>query len=89
MTMPDRSLTYDYLLDKYGLTISWEEAAAEMGVYWENLRKMCQRGEIRAQKVGRAWLLTTKALADYIDHGPATEQAPPPANRKRERVLSL
>jgi excisionase family DNA binding protein len=87
VTMPDRSLTYDYLLNKYGLTISWQDAARELGVYWENLRKMCQRGEIRAQKVGRAWLLTTKALADYIDHGPA-EKLPPAKNKRRERLLS-
>lgn len=87
--MPDRSLTYQYLLDKYGLVISWKDASEELGVYWENVRRLCLQGEIKARKVGRSWMLTTKALADYIDHGPATEQAPPPANRKRERVLSL
>ncbi len=70
--MYDESLTYVYLLEKYGLSISWEDAAKELGVYWENIRCMCQRGEIRAEKVGRSWLLTTKALADYIDCGPAT-----------------
>jgi len=87
---PDRSLTYSYLLEKYGLAISWKDAAEELGVYWENVRKMCQRGEIRAHKTGRAWLLTTKALADYIDHGPANnrEEAAPPKVRPR-RVVTL
>jgi excisionase family DNA binding protein len=67
------SLTYEYLLKKYGLTITFKEAAAELGVYWENIRKLCKRGDIAAQKVGKSWLLTTKALADYIDHGPANK----------------
>lgn len=83
----DRSQTYQYLLDKYGLTISFHQAAEELGVYWENLRRLCKTGDIRADKVGRAWMLTTKALADYIDHGPA-QQAPSPRERGR-RVLSI
>lgn len=80
---PDRSLTYSYLLNKYGLTLTWKQAAAELGVYWENVRRLCQRGEIRAQKVGRAWVLTTRALADYVDCGPARDQV----GRRTERGL--
>ena len=85
--MDKPSLTYQYLLDKYGPTISFQDAGEELGVYWENLRRLCKTGDIRANKVGRKWLLTTKALADYIDHGPAP-QAPAP-KEKRRRVLSL
>ncbi len=84
----DKSQTYQYLLDKYGLTISFRQAAEELGVYWENLRRLCKTGDIRADKVGRAWMLTTKALADYIDHGPVTPQAPAPSGRGK-RVLSI
>lgn len=80
-------LTHKYLLDKYGLTITFKDAAQELDVYWENLRTKCRTGEIRANKVGRKWMLTTKALADYIDQGPAP-QAPAP-KEKRRRVLSL
>lgn len=75
-----RSLTYAYLLDKYGLKITWEEAAAELGVYWENLRKMCKSGDIAAQKVGRKWVLTTRALADFID---GEQREPEPQKKKR------
>lgn len=76
-----RSLTYAYLLDKYGLRITWEDAAAELGIYWENLRKMCKSGDIAAQKVGRKWVLTTKALADFIDGKP--EPVVEPQKNKR------
>ena len=82
----ESSLTYQYLLGKYGLTLTFQEAAQELDVYWENLRRMCKTGEIRANKVGRKWLLTTKALADYIDQGPAEQISTP---GKRERILSL
>lgn len=70
---PEHSQTYAYLLKKYGLIISWDEAAKELGVYWENLRRLCAQGEIPIEKVGKSWLLTTKALADFIDYGPASK----------------
>lgn len=79
----EHSLTYAYLLNKYGLKISWEEAAEELGVYWENLRKLCKNGDIIAQKVGRKWVLTTKALADFIDNGAAVKVAVEPEKKKR------
>ena len=50
----DKSLTYQYLLDKHGLTISFQDAARELDVYWERLRERCRSGEIRAEKVGRS-----------------------------------
>ncbi len=87
--MDKPSLTYQYLLDRYGLTISFRDAAQELGVYWENLRKKCQSGEIRANKVGRKWMLTTKALADYIDHGPVTPQQVQAPRERGKRVLTL
>ena len=84
---PEQSLTYSYLLDNYGLVISFQDAASELGVYWENLRKLCKRGDIDARKVGRSWLLTTRALADYIDHGPVQVQVVDKPQRRR--VLSI
>lgn len=87
------SITYAYLLSKYGLTISWQDASAELGVYWENIRKMCQRGDIKAEKVGKSWVLTTKALADFIDHGSLSRQhlaqAPKQAKRNNRKYVSL
>lgn len=73
--IPGQSLTYAYLLGKYGLTMTWEEAAKELGVYWENIRKLCKRGDIAAEKVGKSWVLTTRAIADFIDHGSISKRA--------------
>jgi excisionase family DNA binding protein len=86
--MPDRSFsaTYDYLINKYGLTLTWEQAAEELGLHWETVRKMCQRGEIPAKRAGRVWVLTTKALAEYIDQRPI-EQNVVPMKRKKYVVV--
>lgn len=84
--MPDRSLTYSYLLEKYGLALTWEQAAEELGVYWERIREKCRAGDIAAEKVGRKWVLTTKALADYIDQGPAERQNVIPITKRRKYV---
>jgi len=67
------STTYEYLLQKYGTTLTFEQASKELGLYWQTVREMCARGEIPAIKAGRKWVLTTKALATYIDEG---SQAP-------------
>lgn len=59
--------THEYLLNKYGVTISFQDAAKELGLYWQTIREMCARGEIKTVKAGRKWVLTTKALAEYLD----------------------
>ena len=61
--------TYDYLLEKYGTTLTFQEASRELGLYWQTIRVMCARGDIQAIKAGRKWILTTKALAEYLDNG--------------------
>lgn len=66
------STTYEYLLQKYGTTLTFEQAAKELGLYWQTVRVMCARGDIPARKAGRKWVLTTKALAIFIDEGPQT-----------------
>ncbi len=89
--MSDRSLTYSYLLEKYGLTLSWEQAAEELGVYWERIREKCRDGDIAAGKIGRKWVLTTKALADYIDYGYTRRQNVVPITKqtKHRKYVSL
>lgn len=66
--------THEYLLNKYGVTISFQDAAKELGLYWQTVRVMCARGEIQAIKAGRKWVLTTKALAEYLDGKTQKEQ---------------
>lgn len=87
--MFDRSLTYSYLLKKYGLSLTWEQAAKELGVYWERVREKCRTGDIAAEKVGRKWVLTAKALAEYIDHGPARRQNVIPMKTEHRKYVSV
>jgi len=61
--------TYEYLLQKYGTTLTFEQASKEIGLHWQTIREMCARGDIQAIKAGRKWILTTKALAEYLDNG--------------------
>lgn len=78
------STTYEYLLQKYGTTLTFEQASKELGLYWQTIREMCARGDIPAIKAGRKWVLTTKALATYIDEG---SQAPVLTPRRDVRKI--
>jgi hypothetical protein len=35
--------TYEYLLKKYGTTLTFQEASEEIGLYWQTIREMCAR----------------------------------------------
>jgi hypothetical protein len=59
--------THEYLLQKYGTTLSFQQAAQEIGLHWQTIRVMCLRGDIETARAGRKWILTTKALAEYLD----------------------
>ena len=81
------STTYEYLLQKYGTTLTFEQAAKEIGLYWQTVRVMCARGDIPAIKAGRKWVLTTKALATYIDEGSQSPIMPPQRNRQYRKIV--
>lgn len=81
------STTYEYLLQKYGTTLTFEQAAKELGLYWQTIREMCARGDIPAIKAGRKWVLTTKALATYIDEGSQAPIIPPQRNRQYRKIV--
>ena len=59
--------THEYLLQKYGTTLTFQQAAQELKLHWQTIREMCLRGEIKTARAGRKWVLTTKALAEYLD----------------------
>ena len=69
--------THEYLLQKYGVTLTFQEASEETGIYWQTIREMCLRGEIKTAKAGRKWVLTTKALAEYLDNAIKREAITP------------
>ena len=72
--------THEYLLHKYGTTLSFQQASEETGIYWQTIRGMCQGGTIKTAKAGRKWVLTTKALAEFLD-GSSAKIEPIPIGR--------
>lgn len=75
--------TYEYLLQKYGISLTFQQAAKELGLHWQTVRIMCARGDIPARKAGRKWVLTTRALATFIDEGPQNKITIPRGNPRR------
>ncbi len=69
--------THEYLLQKYGTTLTFQQASEEIGIYWQTIRNMCLRGDIKAVRAGYRWVLTTKALAEYLDNGTEKETVNP------------
>ena len=55
--------------------ISLTEAAARSNLSTGFLRKLCRSGKIRATKVGRDWVVTWLAVAQYLED---------PAQRSRD-----
>ena len=52
-------------MDKERL-ISLSEAAARFSLSTAQLRLLAARGSLRARKIGRNWVTTPKAVADYM-----------------------
>ena len=46
--------------------ISLTEAAALFGLSRSQLRLLAKQGRLRATKVGKSWVTTPKAVADYM-----------------------
>lgn len=46
--------------------LSTKQAAAQIGREQSYVRRLCQRGQLRATKVGRDWLIPASALANYV-----------------------
>ncbi len=47
--------------------LSLKEAAARSGLSTGFLRRLCRTGGIRATKVGRDWVTTWRAVAEYLE----------------------
>jgi excisionase family DNA binding protein len=46
--------------------LSTAEAAEILGVSEDTVQRMCQRGELRAYRVGRAWKIRREDLDAYL-----------------------
>ena len=61
--------------------ISLNEAAARSRLSTSFLRRLCRTGTIQATKVGRDWVTTWRAVAEYLD-GPEKRSKNPRKNQK-------
>jgi excisionase family DNA binding protein len=46
--------------------ISLSEAAVIAKLHPDHLRKLAQRGHLRARKIGRNWVTSKEAVAEYL-----------------------
>jgi excisionase family DNA binding protein len=65
-----------------------EDAAPLLGVSERKVQQMCQRGELRAVKVGTVWTLTEADVAAYLEsRATATARATDRLRRHRRAPL--
>ena len=63
-----RKSAVDHKLDVTRLAFPEGEAASALGIAPHVLRDARLRGELKAKKLGRRWLYSRQALADFFDH---------------------
>ena len=61
--------------------ISLSEAAAYSKLHPDHLRKLAQKGFLRARKIGRNWVTTREAVAEYLRD--AEKRSRDPYKRRR------
>lgn len=81
-------MTHEYLLQKYGVRVDFVQAGEILGLHWQTVREMCLRGEIKAVRAGRRWIVTTKAIADFLDNAAKPAEVIPMTTRtKHKRIV--
>ncbi|MBW8268321.1 helix-turn-helix domain-containing protein [Caldovatus aquaticus] len=71
--------------------IQIREAAALLGVSPRTVRRLCQRGELRAARVGKLWTTTVRLVHEYLSRqtsGPRNTDPPPPCPPPRATSFS-
>lgn len=68
-TMHDDHTHRDYLDEAGVRLISLAEAADICGLSAAHLRRLAERGTLRAQKIGRNWVTTEEAVREYLSRG--------------------
>jgi len=61
--------------------ISLSEAAAFAGMHPAHLRKLAERGDLKARKIGRNWVTTRRAVDEYL--GDVEKRKRDPWKRRR------
>jgi len=65
-----------------GRYISLAEAAATSGLSATHLRHLAEKGRIRAWKIGRNWVTSREAIAEYVADPEARSRNP----QKNKRI---
>lgn len=61
--------------------ISLHEAAAVAKLHQDHLRKLAQKGYLRARKIGRNWVTSREAVAEYL--GDSEKRSRDPYKKKK------
>ena len=56
--------------------ISLTEAAALSGLSADHLRRLAEKGRLQAKKIGRNWITTREAIAEYLANQEARSKDP-------------
>lgn len=80
------NLTAEKLIEKYGFTITPDQAAEVLGLAKDTVLRILQRKEIVARKSGSRWIISTEKFAEYLT-GNEPEKAPPWKYVKGQKLI--
>ena len=63
------TITTDYLISRYGVTITPKDAAKVLHQHPVHIRALCQSGKLPAVRIGDRWHIPTAKLAEIIEAG--------------------
>ena len=61
--------TYEYLLDRYGVTCTTANVAEVLHCHPSHVRVLCQSGELPGVRIGDRWHVPTAKLATLLEGG--------------------
>jgi len=67
--------------------VTVEEAAFTLGFSVQHTRLLIRQGKLRANKLGRDWVITREALADYIVKYPKNQPKNTAQRQRRETPI--
>ena len=70
-------------------TYNIQQAAQVLNCHHTTIRQMCHSGEISAFKAGRAWVITEKALENYIAAKQNEREQAAIGNRSKQQCQSI
>lgn len=75
------------------ITVNVKQAASMMGVHYETVLDMISEGKLPAAKIGRAFILLTRDVCDYIECQITSQTAsrlglPTPLPQRRRKVTA-